>query len=77
MNQLLTKTDRIGAKKNIFIIGDTNQLDIIDTALLRPGRLDQFIYIPISNYDNRLSIIRTILRTSLISRDVDLFYLVA
>jgi len=44
---------------------------------MRPGRLDQFIYIPISNYDNRLSIIRTILRTSLISRDVDLSCLAA
>ena len=54
MNQLLTKTDRIGAKKNIFIIGDTNQLVIIDMA-----RFDQFIYIPMPYYDSRLLILRT------------------
>ena len=59
MNQLLMKTDRIGAKKNIFIIGDNNQSDIIDMALMRPGRFDQFIYIPMPYYDSRLSILRT------------------
>ena len=47
MNQLLTEMDGMSAKKNIFIIGATNRPDIIDTALMRPGRLDQLIYIPI------------------------------
>jgi len=59
MNQLLMKADRIDAKKNIFIIGDNNQSDIIDMALMRPGRFDQFIYIPMLYYDSRLSILRT------------------
>ena len=44
---------------------------------MRPGRLDQFIYLPMSYYDSRLSITRTTLIKSLISRDVDLSYLVA
>ena len=77
MNQLLTEMDGIGAKKNVFIISATNRSDIIDTVLMRPGRLDQFIYILMSSYDSRLSIIRTTLIKSLISRDVDLSYLAA
>ena len=59
MNQLLMKADRISAKKSIFIIGDNNQSDIIAMALMRPGRFDQFIYIPMPYYHSRLLILRT------------------
>jgi len=75
MNQLLTEMDGIGAKKNVFIIGATNRPDIIDTALMRPGRLDQLIYIPMPDLESRLSILRATLRKSPVSRDVDLNYL--
>jgi transitional endoplasmic reticulum ATPase len=77
MNQLLTEMDGVGAKKNVFIIGATNRPDIIDTALMRPGRLDQLIYIPMPDYESRLSILRATLRKSPISKDVDLTYLAA
>jgi transitional endoplasmic reticulum ATPase len=75
MNQLLTEMDGVGAKKNVFIIGATNRPDIIDTALMRPGRLDQLIYIPMPDYDSRLSILRATLRKSPVAKDVDLSYL--
>jgi transitional endoplasmic reticulum ATPase len=75
MNQLLTEMDGVGAKKNVFIIGATNRPDIIDTALMRPGRLDQLIYIPMPDYESRLSILRATLRKSPVSKDVDLSYL--
>merc|ERR1712032_103011 len=75
MNQLLTEMDGMGAKKSVFIIGATNRPDIIDTALMRPGRLDQLIYIPMPDYDSRLSILRATLRKSPVSKDVDLSYL--
>jgi transitional endoplasmic reticulum ATPase len=77
MNQLLTEMDGIGAKKNVFIIGATNRPDIIDTALMRPGRLDQLIYIPMPDYESRLGILRATLRKSPVSRDVDISYLAA
>merc|ERR1719197_394611 len=77
MNQLLTEMDGVGAKKNVFIIGATNRPDIIDPALMRPGRLDQLIYIPMPDYESRLSILRATLRKSPISSDVDLDFLAA
>jgi transitional endoplasmic reticulum ATPase len=77
MNQLLTEMDGVGAKKNVFIIGATNRPDIIDTALMRPGRLDQLIYIPMPDYESRLSILRAVLRKTPINKEVDLQYLAA
>merc|ERR1711991_242245 len=62
MNQLLTEMDGVGAKKNVFIIGATNRPDIIDPALMRPGRLDQLIYIPMPDYESRLSVLKAVLR---------------
>ena len=75
MNQLLTEMDGVGAKKNVFIIGATNRPDIIDAALMRPGRLDQLIYIPMPDYESRLSILKAVLRKTPVSKDVDLQYL--
>jgi len=75
INQMLTEMDGVGAKKNVFIIGATNRPDIIDPALMRPGRLDQLIYIPMPDYESRLSILRSVLRKTPVSKDVDLQYL--
>merc|ERR1712124_134793 len=75
MNQLLTEMDGVGAKKNVFIIGATNRPDIIDTALMRPGRLDQLIYIPLPNEASRKSILKSNLRKTPIAKDVDLSYM--
>lgn len=75
INQLLTEMDGMGAKKNVFIIGATNRPDIIDGAVLRPGRLDQLIYIPLPDEKSRLNIFKSALRKSPISQDVDLDFL--
>lgn len=72
INQLLTEMDGIGAKKNIFIVGATNRPDILDEALLRPGRLDQLIYIPLPDQESRLSIIKAILRKTPIDPTIPL-----
>eukprot|EP00122_Pirum_gemmata_P008789 Pgem_evm1s8110 len=47
----------MNAKKTVYIIGATNRPDIIDPAVLRPGRLDQLIYIPLPDFASRLSIL--------------------
>ena len=77
INQLLTEMDGIGAKKNVFVIGATNRPDILDPAIMRPGRLDQLIYIPMPDYESRLSILKATLRKTPIHPDVDLAYIAA
>jgi transitional endoplasmic reticulum ATPase len=70
INQLLTEMDGIGAKKNVFIIGATNRPDILDDALLRPGRLDQLVYIPLPDLKSRVSILKSVLRKVPIDQNV-------
>lgn len=72
MNQVLTEMDGVGAKKSVFVIGATNRPDILDPAIMRPGRLDQLIFIPMPDYESRLSILRATLRKSPVSPSVDL-----
>merc|ERR1712027_201901 len=67
--------DGMGAKKNVFIIGATNRPDIIDSAIMRPGRLDQLIYIPLPDDGSRMAILKSNLRKSPVAKDVDLDFL--
>jgi transitional endoplasmic reticulum ATPase len=71
INQLLTEMDGIGAKKNVFIIGATNRADILDPALMRPGRLDQKIFIPLPDLKSRVAIFKACLKKTPIAKDVD------
>ncbi|KAH7335503.1 AAA ATPase [Rhizoctonia solani] len=75
LNQILTEMDGMNAKKNVFIIGATNRPDQIDSALLRPGRLDQLIYIPLPDEPSRVSILKAALRKSPVSPKVDISFL--
>jgi transitional endoplasmic reticulum ATPase len=75
INQILTEMDGIGSKKTVFIIGATNRPDIIDPAILRPGRLDQLIYIPLPDEGSRMSILKSCLRKTPLADDVDLSYM--
>lgn len=75
LNQLLTEMDGVGSKKNLFFIGATNRPDILDEALIRPGRLDQLIYIPLPDVPSRLNIIKAITRKSPVAPDVNLEFL--
>eukprot|EP00750_Incisomonas_marina_P008095 INCI15223.1.p1 GENE.INCI15223.1~~INCI15223.1.p1 ORF type:complete len:817 (-),score=203.58 INCI15223.1:75-2525(-) len=64
MNQLLTEMDGMGGNKNVFVIGATNRPDIIDPALMRPGRLDQLMYIPVPDPPARAAILKATLKKS-------------
>merc|ERR1712146_129500 len=72
INQVLTEMDGMNSKKNVFIIGATNRPDIIDPAVLRPGRLDQLIYIPLPDEESRRSILKANLRKTPLADDIDL-----
>merc|ERR1719388_192872 len=75
MNQLLTEIDGVGVKKNVFFIGATNRPELLDEALLRPGRLDQLIYIPLPDLPSRQSVLESTLRKSPIAPNVPLSFI--
>ena len=72
INQILTEMDGMNSKKNVFIIGATNRPDIIDPAVMRPGRLDQLIYIPLPDKASRVAILQANFRKSPLAQDVDI-----
>lgn len=72
INQILTEIDGVGVKKNVFVIGATNRPDILDPAIMRPGRLDQLIYIPLPDEVSRVQIFQAALKKSPVAKDVSL-----
>lgn len=56
----------------VFVIAATNRPDIIDKAMLRPGRLDKMLYVPLPNEDDRVSILKTLARSCPLKPDVDI-----
>jgi transitional endoplasmic reticulum ATPase len=72
INQILTEIDGVGSRKSVFVIGATNRPDILDKAITRPGRLDQLIYIPLPDYDSRVSIFKANLRKSPVDPNVSI-----
>jgi transitional endoplasmic reticulum ATPase len=75
MNQLLTEMDGVTAQKLVFFIGATNRPDILDPAMMRPGRLDSLIYIGLPDFEARVSIFKASLRKSPVDPEVDFEYL--
>jgi len=60
VNQMLTELDGLNMRKEVFVIAATNRPDIIDPAVLRPGRLDKTLYIGIPSAEDRVKILKTI-----------------
>nr|UXY86796.1 cell division control protein 48 [Cryptomonas paramecium] len=72
INQILTEIDGVGVKKNVFVIGATNRPDILDPAIMRPGRLDQLVYIPLPDKKSRIQIFKATLRKSPLSEEISI-----
>lgn len=64
VNTLLTELDGLNDRRGIFVVGATNRPDMIDPAMLRPGRLDKTLFIELPNYEEKLDIMRTLLRSN-------------
>lgn len=52
--------DGLEDRKGVFVIAATNRPDIIDPAMLRPGRLDKLLYVPLPTKEDRLQILKTV-----------------
>ncbi|MEM4594240.1 MAG: AAA family ATPase, partial [Zestosphaera sp.] len=72
VNQLLAEMDGIQTLKNVVVIAATNRADMLDPALLRPGRFDRIIFVPPPDRRSRLQILRVHVRKVPLAEDVDL-----
>ncbi len=58
LNTLLTEMDGIESSKSVIVVGATNRPDMLDSALVRPGRFDRIVYVPVPDRDGRIEILR-------------------
>lgn len=72
LNQLLVEMDGFNKDDNIIIVGATNRLDLLDEALLRPGRFDRHIRINSPNYNSRYEILKVHTNNKPLHKEVDL-----
>jgi transitional endoplasmic reticulum ATPase len=76
VNQLLSELDGLEELRGVVVIGATNRPDIIDAALLRPGRFDEMILVPIPDEKTRLEVFKVHTRKMSLAGDVNLEELV-
>ena len=72
LNQLLTEMDGFEGNTGIIIIAATNRPDVLDAALLRPGRFDRQVVVDRPDYAGRLEILKVHSRGKTLAKDVDL-----
>ena len=72
VNQLLTELDGLETRKDVYIIGATNRLELIDDAMLRPGRLGKLLYVPLPSEIDRVSILEALTRRVTTDETVDI-----
>lgn len=63
LNELLTQMDGMTSNKGIFIMGATNRVDMLDEALMRAGRFDRQIVVPLPHLDGRLELIERLVKS--------------
>ncbi|PSB01839.1 ATP-dependent zinc metalloprotease FtsH3 [Merismopedia glauca] len=72
LNQLLTEMDGFEGNTGIIVVAATNRPDVLDAALLRPGRFDRQVVVDRPDYGGRLEILKVHARGKTLSKDVDL-----
>ncbi|MGB8033960.1 MAG: CDC48 family AAA ATPase [Nitrososphaeraceae archaeon] len=72
ISQLLTELDGLEILTNVIVIAATNRPDIIDPALLRPGRFDRLLYVPPPDRDSRVQIIKIHTKKKPLADDIDI-----
>ncbi|KAF6838839.1 ribosome biogenesis atpase rix7 [Colletotrichum musicola] len=65
VNALLAELDGAGERGEVYVIGTSNRPDMIDPAVLRPGRLDKLLFVDLPTEDERVDILRTIVRNGI------------
>ncbi|MBN1216483.1 MAG: CDC48 family AAA ATPase [Candidatus Lokiarchaeota archaeon] len=76
LSQFLTELDGLEVMKDIVVIAATNRPDILDPALIRPGRIDRILFVPPPNKDERLEILRIFSKDMPLATNVELRELV-
>ncbi|OIR56102.1 MAG: VCP-like AAA ATPase [Amphiamblys sp. WSBS2006] len=71
VNQLLTEMDGLEERKMVFLLAATNRPDIIDPAVLRPGRLGNSLYVGLPSERERVSILDCLLAKSNLEKNID------
>jgi transitional endoplasmic reticulum ATPase len=72
VSQILTELDGLNSLKDVVVIAATNRVDMVDPALMRPGRIDRILYIPNPDLEARKAIMDIHTRGKPLSEDVDL-----
>lgn len=76
VSQILTEIDGLEELQNVVVIGATNRIDMIDSALLRPGRFDRIIEVPLPDIKGRENIFKIHTKKKPLANNVDLLQLV-
>ncbi len=77
LNQLLTEMDGFGTNTGVIVLAATNRADILDNALLRPGRFDRHIYLELPSMSEREAIFNVHLKPLKLGGDIDVHQLAA
>jgi len=72
VNQMLTEMDGLDPRRGVFVVAATNRPDMIDPAMLRPGRLDKLLFVPLPPAEGRASILAALCRKAPIAAETRL-----
>tara|TARA_A100001035_G_scaffold279609_1_gene281541 strand:+ start:280 stop:2268 length:1989 start_codon:yes stop_codon:yes gene_type:complete len=75
LNQLLTEMDGFGTNTGVIVLAATNRADVLDKALIRPGRFDRQIYVDLPDLVGRKKIFKVHLKPLVISKNIDVNFL--